>query len=162
MRARAPTRQARDNLEASLLAAKAPSAALRPLRLVVAASVVVVAVVVTAAVVVEAVVVTCFGLGRRRTTVESAAVLAATVSARPTVARPAEIASRSLLAGPVFGDVETQCTPGNLSPVNLLHCLCRVLFRGESNEREAPGSPGLAIFGDVHIHDFPDLTEELA
>jgi len=66
-----------------------------------------------------------------------------------------------LLARAILGDVQPQRTAGDLSSVNLLHCLGGVFRSGESDERESTRPTGFAILGNVNIHYFTDFAKQL-
>jgi hypothetical protein len=155
--------------EAALLAAKSATAAFRTLRLVertaaAAASVVpVVAALVAVAIVVPAIVLFRHRLGRRTTIVPAAAAKVASASGiAASAAILVEVSPLTRWARAVFRDVEAQWAPTDRSPVELLHCLLRVVFFGEPDEREAPRATRFAVLGNVNVNDLADFTEDFA
>lgn len=76
--------------------------------------------------------------------------------------RGREIASRALSARPILGDIQSKRSSSNLPPVELLDRLRRMPFLGKPHEREASGPARLAVLGNVNVHHFPDLAEELS
>jgi hypothetical protein len=62
--------------------------------------------------------------------------------------------------GPVLGRVDRQPSPLDLAVVKELDRCGSLGFGGELNEREPPGSPGLAIRGQVDLDDAASLGQE--
>jgi hypothetical protein len=71
-----------------------------------------------------------------------------------------EITPRPRRTRTVFRDVQAQGASTDFFSVQLLDRLLGLLLGSEPDEREAPGAPRLAVFRDVNVHDFPNLSEQ--
>jgi hypothetical protein len=86
----------------------------------------------------------------------AAEIVAATAGRRP------KITPLTWRAGPVLRDIEPQCTPRYLAPMELLNRLLGVLFSSEPDESKASGAARFAVLWNVDVHDLANLTKELA
>lgn len=73
-----------------------------------------------------------------------------------------EIAPLTRRAGTIFCDVQTQGSPADFPSVQLLDRLLGMVLGGESHECEASGATRFAVFRNVNVHDFPNLSKQRA
>lgn len=81
---------------------------------------------------------------------------------REAVAARLEIAARTRRARAVLCDIQTQGASSDFPSMQLFDGLFGVLLRREPDEREASRPSRFAVFRNVHIHDLPNLSEQLA